>query len=367
MSVALHAVVAVVVLRVRSSPPDGEPIAPPEPARPAQPTEPQLVEIEFLPAPPSPVAAAVGPVGEPPQRLALRDHVHATPAEPAPPRSGATPAAPPGRSLAMRAAVDLQLHGLHDGGPAVRSGPSVERPTEPAAPLAQPAAPDSGEPDPKQTHEAFAMDSEPDGTAHLHDTRNLRWVLGLPTKGDIRDRIGAWQDELAEAYSGKAKDYCTYPERPIEHPIGSIGATIMKFDVTDWAMRRHGDDPYASAKLAQLDATRSGRAQRGAMYRHAELSRASDLMERNLEQLWATVPDAAERKRQLFALWDECDETGSSDVVEATDHARKRVLKFVREHLPPGSHEAFTDAELAALNRDKQSHASFAPYADGIE
>jgi hypothetical protein len=365
MSVALHAVVAVVVLRVRSKPLDREPIAPPEPAQPAQPAEPKLVEIEFLPAPP-PASPAVGPLGEAPQRLALQDHVHATRAETAASTAAPTAAAPPGRSLAMRRAVDLTIHELHGGG-AVRAAPNSERPIGPAVPLAQPAAPDSGEPDPKQTHEAFAMDSEPDGTAHLHDTRNLRWVLGLPTKGDIRNRIDAWQDELAEAYSGKAKDYCTYPERPIEHPIGSIGTTIMKFDVTDWAMRRHGDDPYASAKLAQLDATRPGRAQRGAMYRHAELSRASDLMERNLEQLWATVPDAAERKRELFALWDECDETGSSDVVEATDHARKRVLKFVREHLPPGSHEAFTDAELAALNRDKQSHASFAPYADGIE
>ncbi len=90
-------------------------------------------------------------------------------------------------------------------------------------------------------------------------------------------------------------------------------------------------------------------------------------MERNLEQLWATVPDAAERKRQLFALWDECDETGTNDIVEASAHARERVVKFVRERLPRGSHDSFTASELAALNRAKQSHASFAPYSDGID
>ena len=360
MSVALHAVVAVVVLSGRAKAPNRETEAA---SPPAKPTEPAVVEIELLP--PAPVAGtAVGPVGEPPQRLALRDRVHATRAETAAPATApATSAGPPSRSLAMRAVVDLKIHELHDR-PKV---PSVERPREPTAPLAQPAAPDSGEPDPRQTHEAFAMDTEPDGTAHLHDTRNLRWVLGLPTKGDIRNRIDAWQDELTEAYSGKNQDYCTYPERPIEHPIGSIGATVMKFDVTDWAMRIHGDDPYASAKLAQLDATRGERAQQGARYREVELAHAGQLMERNLEQLWATVPDVAERKRELFALWDECDESGSNDVVEASAHARKRVIKFVREHLPQGSHEAFTDAELAALNRDKQSHSSFAPYADGME
>jgi hypothetical protein len=260
----------------------------------------------------------------------------------------------------MRAAVDLKIHGLHDG-------PAVERPREPTVPLAQPAGPDSGEPDPRQTHEGFSLDSEPDGTAHLSDTRNLRWVLGLPTKADVRNRIDAWQDELAQAYSGEKKDYCAYPERPIEHPIGSIGATIVKFDVTDWMMRNHGQDPYASAKLAQLDATRGERMQQGARYRHAELTRSGQLMERNLEQLWATVPDAAERKRQLFALWDECDATGPNDVVEASAHARERVVKFVREHLPRGSHDSFTDSELATLNRAKQSHASFAPYTDGID
>ncbi|HET9992334.1 MAG TPA: hypothetical protein VFQ65_27570, partial [Kofleriaceae bacterium] len=139
------------------------------------------------------------------------------------------------------------------------------------------------------------------------------------------------------------------------------------FDVSDWMMRRHGQDPYASAKLAQLDATRDDRVRLGTLYRHAELRRAGELMQHNLETVWATQPDLAERKRELFALWDECNETGTSDVVDATAHARARVVAFVRAHLPPGSHEAFTAGELAALNRDKQSHESFAPYADGIE
>jgi hypothetical protein len=362
VSLALHAVVVAVVLERHSKPSEPEKSAPPPAARPA---EPELVEIELLPPAPGP-AAPVGPPGEPPQHLALRDHVHAARVETPAPAGASTSTAPPSRSLAMRAAVDLKIHGLHDG-PAVHAGPSVERPREPIAPLSQPAAPDSGEPDPRQTHEAFAMETEPDGTAHLHDARNLRGALGVPTKGDVHNWIDAWQDQLAEAYSGAKKDYCTYPERPIEHPIGSIGATVMKFDITDWAMRSHGDDPYASAKLAQLDATRAERVQQGARYREVELAHAGQLMERNLEQLWATVSDVAERKRELFALWDECDETGTAAVVEASAHARKRVIKFVREHLPRGSHDSFTDAELTALNRDKQSHASFTPYTDGIE
>jgi hypothetical protein len=366
MSVALHAGLALVVLRGRS----GQGSDPPKP--PAQ-VEAEPIEVEFLPPPPLP-PVAVGPVGEPAPRLATRDRERATRVEraaPIAPPNAAVPTASmvpapagPTRSLAMRAAADLQIHGLHEGAPETRAEPNTAIAGEPAAPLAHPAAPDSGEPDPRQTHEGFSLRSEPDGTAHLHDTRNLRWVLGVPTKGDVRTWIAGWQDELADAYSGKPKDYCNYPERPIEHPIGSIGATVMKFDVTDWMMRRHGDDPYASAKLAQLDATRAERVQAGARYRQAELGHAGVLAQRNLETLWATVANPAERKRALFALWDECSDSGTDADVEAGARARARIVAFIREHLAAGTPNAFTAGELAALNRDKQSREVFAPYAD---
>lgn len=365
MSVALHAILAgVAVWRWPRA--DFAPPGPPKPA--PQAADEQPVEVELWSPPEQ--AVAVGPVGE---RVAVRDTGHSraiarssvttsavasteVPAVPAP-STGAP------RSLAMRVAADLQIHEL--AAPGIDVPVATPPPETPVAPLSQPAAPDSGVPDPRQTHEAFSLHADADGTAHLHDTRNLRWVLGVPTKAVIRNRIAEWQDELAHA--DETRDYCANPERPIEHPIGSIGATVMKFDVSDWMMRRHGQDPYASAKLAQLDATRDDRALRGAVNRHAELGRAGELMQHNLETVWATQPDPAERRRELFALWDECSETGTSDVVEAGARARARVVAFVREHLPPGSHEAFTTDELAALNRDKQSHASFAPYADGIE
>jgi len=359
MSVALHAIViAVMVGRHDADPVVVQPPIPPAPA------EPPPVEITLWTEPTA--VPALGPAD-------LAPTAHAT--SPAPvkslhaPRVAASIApraaepevrAGPTRSLAMRSGPDLRISEL----PAAAAAQMEQTPETPekAAPLTRPASPDSGEPDPHQTHEAFAMSVEPDGTAHLHDYRNLRWALGVPTKKAIRSGIDAWQDELAHAYD--THDYCADPERPIEHPIGSVGATILVFDVTDWAMRSHGDDPYASAKLAQLDATRGERMQAGARYRERELGNAGSLMAHNLEQLWATVPDLAERKRQLFALWDECSETGTEADIEAGVRARARVIAFVRAHLPAGSAGAFTPAELAALNRDKQSHEQFAPYAD---
>jgi hypothetical protein len=336
MSVALHAILAVAVLRGRSGAISALPPGVPEPpVKPVARAAPEPVEIELWS--PLPRAAAVGPVGEPGQRIATRDPIRDSRAVTAAPASPPANRPAPTGSLAMRAAVDLKIHTLHERRPAAVEAP----PPKPFAPLPQPATPDSGEPDPRATHEGFSLHTAPDGSAHLEDTRNLRFAIE-PTP--YRDS-----------------------DRPIEHPIGAIGATVMKFDVTDWMMRSHGDDPYASAKLAQLDATRDERAQIGARHRHVELDHAGELMQRNLEQLWATVADPAERKRELFALWDECSETGSTDVVEASAHARTRVVKFVRTHLPAGTPEAFTAAELAALDRDKQSHASFRPYAGGIE
>lgn len=356
MSVALHAIVIAVAAH-------REPASDPPPAAAPVVVEPAPVEITLWTEPTS--VPALGPADLAPAAA------HATPPAPvktlhatriaatAAPRSAGPEVAAPARSLAMRWGPDLRISQLQEVPP-----PAAARPETPehAAPLTRPAGPDSGEPDPHQTHEAFAMNVEGDGTAHLHDHRNLRWVLGVPTKKAVRDRIDAWQDELAHAYSGETVDYSD--ERPIEHPIGSIGATIIKFDVTDWAMRAHGEDPYASAKLAQLDATRGERMQAGARYRERALGNAGALMAHNLDQLWATVADPADRKRALFALWDECSEAGTDADIAAGVRARAHVIAFIREHLPAGSSGAFTPGELAALNRDKQSHEQFAPYVE---
>jgi len=360
MSVALHAIAIAVMVGHHGA--DPVVVRPPVPPAPAEPppveitlwTEPTAVPA-LGPADLAPAAPATSP------GAAKALHAPRVAASIAPRAAEPEVRAGPTRSLAMRSDPDLRISELPPATAAARMEKAPET-AEKTAPLTRPASPDSGEPDPHQTHEAFSMNVDGDGTAHLHDRPNLRWALGMPTKKTARDRLDAWQDELAHAYD--THDYCADPERPIEHPIGSVGATILVFDVTDWAMRSHGDDPYASAKLAQLDATRGERMQAGARYRERELGNAGSLMAHNLDQLWATVPDLAERKRQLFALWDECSETGTEADIAAGVRARARVIAFIRAHLPAGSAGAFTSAELAALNRDKQSHEQFAPYAE---
>ncbi len=134
------------------------------------------------------------------------------------------------------------------------------------------------------------------------------------------------------------------------------------FNLDDWLLRKKGYDPYASRKLHVLDATRDERAELGSRRRKEQLAHATLLMRKNLDQLWASVTDRAGRKQALFEMWDECAETGDATLVEAGADARRLIIGFIRAHLPAGGPDAYTDAELAGLNKHKQSKATFQPY-----
>ncbi|HEY4059183.1 MAG TPA: hypothetical protein VGM39_21350 [Kofleriaceae bacterium] len=142
---------------------------------------------------------------------------------------------------------------------------------------------------------------------------------------------------------------------------GTIPVLGGGFDVTDAFMRRHGQDPYASQKLAYLDATRDERVEIGMKHRAEQLSHVAQLVQKSLAQVWA-LPDLAAKKQALFEMWDECVESGSEEMVGAGIQARHLVIGFIRARLPAGSRDAFITNEIAALNRQKQSKATFAPY-----
>jgi hypothetical protein len=134
----------------------------------------------------------------------------------------------------------------------------------------------------------------------------------------------------------------------------------LELDTQDRVMLRMGIDPYARDKLALLDRTRDQRVAVGERHRKAQLAHAAELMQRNLDRLWATAPDLAARKRGLFELWDDCAETGGDELVAAADAARRLVIGAIRARLRDA--DAYTAAELAELNAIRRSTAVFAPY-----
>lgn len=143
---------------------------------------------------------------------------------------------------------------------------------------------------------------------------------------------------------------------------GPLGLLALDFDVTDALMRKKKIDPYASRKLAFLDETRDARVELGREHRKEVLARTAEIVTQNLAATWQVIVDHEERKRALFEIWDEVDETGDEDLVEAGKAARAAVIGFIRGHLPHGGAHAFTVGDLEQLNRKRKSRSVFAPY-----
>lgn len=132
------------------------------------------------------------------------------------------------------------------------------------------------------------------------------------------------------------------------------------FDVTDFAMRATGVDPYASAKRAYLDRTRDQRVLIGKRDRTAQLAESARRMQENLVRAWQLSRDVAARKQAVFELWDEVAETGDAELVEGGEQARALLSRWVQIELAGAS--AYTADELRSLNAKKHSTATFDPY-----
>jgi hypothetical protein len=143
-----------------------------------------------------------------------------------------------------------------------------------------------------------------------------------------------------------------------------------------------GEDPYARLKAALLKATFEMRLGMAVDFQKRQLDKRLSRLDGELDKIWTDERrELSARKELLFQRWDECDEPdevsaaaelpgfGSVESSEldqarqgAATSARKRILKFIREHAPKGSAEAFTVTELADMNRRRASKQKFDPY-----
>lgn len=151
------------------------------------------------------------------------------------------------------------------------------------------------------------------------------------------------------------------------HDKGSAGMDTLvsgHFDTTDMVMRAIGDDPYSYEKMKIADATRNARLGMARVARSRRLQASVRATRGLLVKVWTNprLP-AAERRRILFRLWDECAEDGPGEVVRAAGLVRATIIGFIRTHLPQSSADAYTAGELKHLNRIRASHQAFSPYA----
>ncbi|MEO8700330.1 MAG: hypothetical protein ABI867_09815 [Kofleriaceae bacterium] len=205
-----------------------------------------------------------------------------------------------------------------------------------------------------------------DGSVDLKDSKNLRIHVVLSPR-----RVGKAVTDWAKREDKTPNDpdrVAVNNNRPVDkdtrpdHGQATVPIVGGGFDVTDALLRRKGQDPYFSKKLKYLDSTRDERVQIGTRYKAQLLKQSTQLMQRNLENLFARTQDPAARKRGMFELWDDCAETGEPAVIEAGGAARKLALGTIRSRFPAAGADAFTPQELAALNAHRHSKTVFAPY-----
>lgn len=199
-------------------------------------------------------------------------------------------------------------------------------------------------------HPGFKAKVERDGSVHIEDQPSFQPFVEGPCLECVKDSLGKYVEDPS---AGHAIDLMAL--------LPKVGA---RFDLTDWVMRKIGDDPYSYQKARFLDKTR---AEREAMRRREtedRLREALQLLPKQLDQIWAYEAwTPSERRRALFELWDECAESGSEERVQLGRSIRATIIAFIRERLPAGSEHAYTEAELQALDRQRKSRARFEPYA----
>lgn len=149
---------------------------------------------------------------------------------------------------------------------------------------------------------------------------------------------------------------------------------------SEWAIRATRRDPAASAKAQFLTRTEPLRRRLATAAIRASLQQRLHALPGELAAIWSAQQwSPAQRRKQLFARWDECDEADAETTtdaaqadaidrlrIDAATAARDRIERFVREQAPAGSATAFTADELRRLNRKRKSRRPFEPYAPAV-
>jgi hypothetical protein len=139
--------------------------------------------------------------------------------------------------------------------------------------------------------------------------------------------------------------------------------------VADLALRR-GQRKQARAKQEFLDSTAPLRAALVRTQVQEQQRAARARLGQDLSTAWRDRSRTlAERRRELFERWDECEEAIAEAASEADlergrggEELRRRIEAFVRQVAPAGSAHAFDEAELSRLNARRRSRQRFDPY-----
>ena len=244
------------------------------------------------------------------------------------------------------------------------------------------------------TEARFVGIVRPDGEVEIRDLPDARvefttgvrvmdWMLGFaravegPGPHDRPDLETPKPDREAKTMAGVQ----TMPPSPYGPAPILIGVGGRFGGAADLALRK-GQRKQARAKQEFLDSTAALRAGLARAQEQERQRAARARLGQDLATLWRDrTRSLVERRRELFELWDECEEAVASDPSgdaasdadaqrsHGGEEMRRRIEAFVRQVAPAGSSTAFDAAELSRLNAGRRSRQRFDPYAptsDGL-
>jgi hypothetical protein len=206
----------------------------------------------------------------------------------------------------------------------------------------------------------FTAIIEPDGSVTFRDPigKVTLDVLNPPPPANIPEQAKQLRDRAPD-FSERA----LFPHGPPTAPIVGLG-----FRFGGLADGRRGKR-HSSAKLAFLAATEGLRLRMAHAWHRERLRDEQAALISQLIHVWRDASRSlADRRRELFAAWDACEEGSASDApldVLRADTAlatRGKIEALVRLVAPAGSPAQYPPAELAALNARRRSVRPFDPY-----
>lgn len=223
----------------------------------------------------------------------------------------------------------------------------AEGPSQPTAPSSRAIPPDRG-PSEREIERSLSHDLREQAMAKAYLVRTAPEFR--------RQRDGSY------VYEGHAFRATIRPDGSIEFDdrpgIRTDGfSTSGTFDLNDALMRASGGDPYAAEREWVMEHTEELRARLEAEHRRATMARALSRIAAECERIWGrTSRTPAQRRREIFELWDAAEEDGDGA------RARAAIEQWIRERLPAGGPDGYSSEELARLNATRQSRAEFDPY-----
>jgi hypothetical protein len=163
-----------------------------------------------------------------------------------------------------------------------------------------------------------------------------------------------WQGTGFEAviHPDGSVSFSDHPDVTMDWAHGSGG-----FDITDMIMHGAGQDPYAAEREWFMEHAESTINRLETQARASQQAHSLTGVRSQVRTIWGdTARSAADRRRAIFEVWDEC-----ADGEEGAD-AREAIVAFIRREIPAASADSYTMIELARMNAHRQSAERFDPY-----